>query len=158
MANSPPRRGCFGRSIVTVVLVLIVAVVICGGLAYVIVGPAISTAFNSVAAPISANNDFMNALIAKDYTKAYGLIHSTQQNSFGGSPQGMQKVFSAKGWAPSSYTFANIQVGTDAIANGSAVFNGATQYVYISLRKDGDAWKILGLDINGNAPTATPSS
>jgi hypothetical protein len=59
---------------------------------------------NAVAAPITANNDFINALIAKDYTKAYAMVHPSQQTSFGGSPEGMQQTLSERGWEPSSYT------------------------------------------------------
>ena len=158
MTTAPKRGGCFGKSILTIVIVLVVACIVVAGLAYVVAGPAISGLINAVAAPITASNDFMNALIAKDYTKAYGMVHSSQQSSFGGSPEAMQQQFSTQGLQPTTYKFANVQVGTDALVNGTGTFGGNTKYVYISLRKDGDTWKILGLDVNDNAPTATPTS
>lgn len=45
----------------------------------------------------------------------------------------------------------------DAIVNGTGTFGGKMRYVYLSLKKNGDAWKILGLEVNDNAPTATPA-
>lgn len=155
--STAPKKGCFGRSILTVVLVLIVAAVVCIGAVFVVAGPAIGNLVNALAAPISASQDFMNDLIAKDYTKAYGMVHPEQQESFGGSPEGMQQLLGDNNMLPSSFTFANVQVGTDAIANGTGTFDGKTKYVHISLRKSGDTWKIIGLEVNDNAPTATPS-
>ncbi len=157
MNTTTANRG--GRRILTVVIVLIVACLVCGGLAFVIAGPAISSAINTLAAPISANNDFMTAVVAKDFNKAYAMIHPSQQASFGGSSDGMQKLFEGNGWLPSAYQFANIQVGdTQATANGTASFSDGSKYVYVSLQKDGSIWKILGVNINSTAPTATPTS
>src|ERR1041385_3452395 len=132
----------------------IVLVVICiGGAAIVYFGG--KAVVDTIGAPITASNDFMAALIAKDYTKAYGMVIPAQQASFGGSPDGMQQLISGKGWEPTSYTFLNFQLGSDAIVNDTGVFGGSTKYVYINLRQDGGTWKILGLDVNDTAPTAT---
>src|SRR5882757_3012401 len=110
LMNTAPKSGGCGRRILTAVIVLIIACVVLGGIAYVVAGPAIGKLINAFAAPISANNDFMTALIAKDYTKAYSLIHPSQQASFGASPDGMKQMFGTNGWEPSTYTFSNIQL------------------------------------------------
>ncbi|MHB8625781.1 MAG: hypothetical protein ACYDBJ_01435 [Aggregatilineales bacterium] len=157
MTNSPRRGGCFGRSIVTVIIVLVIACIALAGIAYVVAGPAIINLFNAIAAPISASNDFMNDLIAKDYTKAYSLIHPSQQANFGGSAQAMQQSFS--GQEPSSYTFASAQTLTtgQTVVNGTGNFGGTTKYVTMFLQKDGDTWKIVQFGISDNQPTAIPT-
>src|SRR5260221_7901341 len=133
----------------------IVFVIVCIGGAAVVYfgGKAVVDAF---AAPITANNDFMNALIAKDYAKAYGMVSPSQQAAFGGSADGMQQLISSKQWEPSSYTFSNIQLTSGALINGSGSFGGSTKYIYIALQKEGGTWKITQLDVNDKAPTATP--
>ena len=114
---------------------------------------------NTIGAPITASNDFMAALIAKDYTKAYGMVLPAQQSNFGGSADGMKQMFADKGLEPASYQFLNFQLlGSDAIVNDTGSFGGNTKYVYVNLRQDGDAWKILGLQVNDNPPTATPAA
>jgi hypothetical protein len=153
---APKKRGCLGRSLLTVVILLIVAAVVCVG-AVAVAWPAISNVVNAVAAPITASQDFMNDLIAKDYTKAYAMIHPSEQQDFGGSADGMQQTLSDQGITPTTFTFTNVQIGSDALVNGTGTFDGKTRYVYISLRKDGDAWKIIGIQVNDNAPTATPA-
>ncbi|MBI1281603.1 MAG: hypothetical protein GC179_25980 [Anaerolineaceae bacterium] len=40
--------------------------------------------------------------------------------------------------------------------NGTGTFGGAQKYVYIYLRKDGDTWKIIGIEVNNNAPPQHP--
>ena len=157
MTTTAPKRGCFGRSILTVIIALIIGSVVCVGIVVVVAGPAISNLFNTLAAPITVSQDFMNALIAKDYTKAYGMVHPSQKESFGGSAEGMQKVLSDNALEPSSFTFTYVQIIGDAIVNGTGIFGGENKYVYVNLRKDGDAWKIIGLEVNNTAPTATPS-
>ena len=154
--STTPKKGCLGRSIITVVIALIIAAVVCVGVVFVVAGPAIGNLFNALAAPISASQDFMNALIAKDYTKAYGMVHPDQQTNFGGSADGMEQVLSDQGIVPSTFTFTNVQVGQDALVNGTGTFDGKTRYVYISMRKAGDTWKIIGIEVNDQAPTATP--
>jgi hypothetical protein len=156
--ETPKKGGCFGRSIVTVIIVLIVACVVCGVVGYFVVGPSVMNVVNTFAAPLTTSNDFMTALTTKDYAKAYGLVHPSQQEAFGGSPEGMQQKLDSGGMLPTTFALTNIQIGTDAIVNGTGTFNGNQKYVYISLRKDGDNWKIIGLDVNDNAPTATPAS
>src|SRR5258708_462948 len=132
----------------------IVLVIVCIGGAAVVYfcGKTVVDAF---AAPITANNDFMNALIAKDYAKAYGLVSPSQQTAFGGSADGMKQLISSKQWEPSSYTFSNIQLTSGALINGTGSFGGTTKYVYIALQKERDTWKVAQLDVNDNAPTAT---
>ena len=154
--STAPKKGCLGRSILTVVIALIIAAVVCVGVVFVVAGPAIGNLFNAFAAPINASQDFMNALIAKDYTKAYGMVHPDQQANFGGSADGMEQVLSEQGIEPSTFTFANVQIGQEALVNGTGTFGGKTRYVYISLRKAGDTWKIIGIEVNDQAPTATP--
>jgi hypothetical protein len=157
MSASPKPRSS-GSRLIRVVAILIFACIACGIVSYVVAGPAIMNVFNTLAAPLTASNDFMAALVAKDYTKAFNLVHPSQQEAFGGSPEGLEQLFTDGGLLPASYNLVYVQVGEDAIVNGTGVFDGATKYVYVSLRKDGDAWKILGLDINDNPPTATPTS
>lgn len=157
MTTTEPKKGGCGRNLIIVAVVLIVGALVCVGVVFAVAGPAISNVFNAIAAPITASNDFMNALIAKDYTKAYGMVHPSQQEAFGGDVAGMEQVLSEQGLLPSIYTFANVQIGTDALVNGTGTFGGKTKYVYISLRKDGETWKIIGMEVNDNAPTATPS-
>jgi len=153
-----PKKGGCGRNILIVAVVLIVGALVCVGVVVAVAGPAISNVFNALAAPITANNDFMNALIAKDYTKAYGMIHPEQQEAFGGDAAGMEQVLSEQGLLPSSYSFTNVNIFNDqAMVNGTGVFGGKMKYVYLSLKKNGDAWKIIGLEVNENAPTATPA-
>lgn len=155
--TTAPKKGGCGRTIIIVVVALILGVVVCGGIALAVAGPAISNLFNAFAAPITASNDFMNALIAKDYTKAFTMIHPEQQEAFGGDADGMEQILSEQGIEPSTFTTTNVQIGTDALVNGTGTFNGSMKYVYVSLRKDGDTWKILGIEVNNNAPTATPA-
>ncbi len=160
-APAPNRGGCFGRSILTVVIVLVIACLVCGVGAYVILGPAISKAVNivaDIAVPLTTSQEFMTAVTAKDYAKAYSMVHPSQQASFGGSADGMKQLFESQSMEPSTFALTNVQVGGDAIVNGTGTFGGASKYVYISLRKDGDTWKILGVNINDNPPTATPAS
>ncbi len=157
MTTTAPKKGCFGRSILTVVIVLIIAAVVCVGVVFVVAGPAVSNLFNAIAAPITASNDFMNALIAKDYTKAYGMVHPSQQEAFGGDAAGLEQVLTEQGILPTTFTSTYVNIIGDAIVNGTGTFDGKMKYVYVNLRKDGDTWKILGLEVNDNAPTATPT-
>lgn len=153
-----PKKGGCGRNLLIVVIVLIVGALVCVGVAFAVAGPAIGNLVNALAAPISANNDFMNALIAKDYTKAYSMVHPEQQEAFGGDAAGMEQVLSEQGLLPSTYTFTNVNIFNDqAMVNGTGLFDGKLKYVYLSLKKDGDTWKIIGLEVNDNAPTATPA-
>lgn len=154
--GTPRKRGCFGRSIITIIVLLIVAAVVCVGV-IAIAAPSIGNLVNAIAAPISSSNDFMTDLIAKDYTKAFALIHPSQKEAFGNDADGMEQILSDQGITPSSYTSTNVQVGSDALVNGTGTFDGKTRYVYISLSKDGDTWKIIGIQVNDNAPTATPT-
>src|SRR5258706_11491464 len=136
----------------------IVLIVVCiGGAAAVYFGG--KAVVNTIGAPITASNDFMTALIAKDYAKAYGMVLPAQQANFGGSANGMKDKFSSAGIEPSSYTFLNFQLlGSQAIVNDTGSVGGATKYIYINLQQDSDTWKILGFDVNDNAPTATPAA
>jgi hypothetical protein len=159
MSTTTKKGGCFGRSIITVIVVMLFACVICGGVAYVVAGPAIANVINAFGAPLLATNDFMNALVAKDYTKAYGLIHSSQQANFGGSADGLKQLITDKGLQPSTFSVTNIQISnSDALVNGTGTFGGASKYVYVNLSKDGETWKVMGLQVSDQAPTATPSS
>src|SRR5260221_7238383 len=108
----------FGLLPPILVIVAIVATVILGG--FVFSGN--EAAFNTIAAPITTSNDFMTALIAKDYAKAYDMVIPDQQSAFGGSADGMQQLFSSKGIEPSSFTFTNINIGSDAVVNGTGTF------------------------------------
>jgi hypothetical protein len=153
--TAPKRGGCFGRSIVTVIIVLVVACLVCSVGAYVVVGPTVMNVFNALTAPITASNDFVNAVIANDYTKAYGLVHPTAQSAFGGSPDQMKELLTSEGLVPSNFTATNVNITGDAFVNGTGTFGGSTKYVYITLRKDGDNWKILNIEANNNPPTAT---
>src|SRR5262249_32591867 len=128
--------------------------------AYVIIGPSVANVFNAIAAPITTSQDFMTALVAKDYAKAYGLVDPSQQAAFGGSADGLQKALSDRGMLPTTFTFTNFSLGTNgSIVNGKGTFNGATKYVYTTLLKSGDnTYKVGQLDVNDNAPTATPPS
>ena len=154
--GTPRKRGCFGRSIITIIVLLIVAAVVCVGVV-AIAAPSIGNLVNAIAAPITASNDFMTALVAKDYTKAYGMILPSQQEAFGGNAQGMEQVLSENGIEPTSYTFTNVQLVGNAFVNGTGTFDGKTRYVYMSLVKDGDTWKISSIEVNDDAPTATPA-
>jgi len=153
---APKKRGCLGRSLLTVVILLIVAAVVCVG-AVAVAWPAISNVVNAVAAPITASQDFMNDLIAKNYTKAYAMVHSSAQQEFGGSADAMQQLLSDNGITPSTFTFTNVQLGDNALVNGTGTFDGKTRYVYIILAKDGDPWKIVNIRVSDDAPTATPA-
>jgi hypothetical protein len=162
MTTPAPKKGGCGRNILMVIGALVLACIVCGVISYAVAGPAIMNVINALAAPITANNDFMTALVNKDYTKAYGMIQPSQQQKFGGSPDGLKQFITDKSMDPSSFTFTNIQITatntTDALVNDTGVFGGKTQYVYLSLSKDGDTWKISDLQVNDNAPTATPTS
>ncbi len=135
----------------------IVLVVLCiGGVAVFLV--VLKPAAEALVAPITTSNDFMTAVITKDYTKAYGMVLPAQQANFGGSPDGMQQMFSSKGLEPSDYKTAGINITSDAVVNGTGTFSGTTKYVAIRLQQDSGTWKILGLSVNDNPPTATPAS
>jgi hypothetical protein len=136
------------------VIVLIIAC-IGGAAALYFGGKAVVDAFGP---PITASNDFMAALIAKDYAKAYSMGAPALQADFGGSPDGMKQAFVDKGLEPTAWTFANIHITSDADVNGTGTFGGNMKYVYMTLHKDGDTWKIQHLQINDNAPTPTPAS
>lgn len=156
--TAEPKRRSAGRTILTIIVALIVACAVCGIVAYVVVGPSITKVFNTVVAPLTAGNDFMTALVAKDYPKAYAMISPAQQASFGGSPDGLKETLASKGMEPSSFSLNNFQFNdTDAIVNGTGSFSGNTKYVYLYLKKEGDNWKVNGMDINDNPPTATPT-
>lgn len=148
------------RNILIGCVALLVICAVAVAVAFAVAGPAISNIFNSIAAPITASNDFMNAVVAKDYTKAYGLVHSSQQTSFGGSSDGMKQLFSGNGWEPSAFTFSQMQSLTtgDAVVNDTGTFSGTTKYITMFLRKDGDVWKILGFNVSTTQPTAIPTS
>jgi len=154
--STPRKRGCLGRSIVTVIIVLLVAALVCVGI-IVVAAPSIGNLVNAIAAPITASNDFMTDLIAKDYTKAFALIHPSQKEAFGSDADGMEQILSEQGIVPSSFTATNVQISGDALVNGTGIFDGAKKYVYVILSKDGDSWKIIGIQVNDNAPTATPA-
>ena len=155
--EAPKRGGCFGRNIVVVIIVLIVACIVCGVVGYVVVGPSIMNVVNTLAAPLVTGNDFMTAVTAQDYTKAYGLVHPSQQATFGGSPEGMKQLFADRQLQSSSFALSNVQVGTGAKVSGTGTFSGNSKYVYLYLEKDGDAWKIARIEVNDDAPTATPA-
>lgn len=146
------------RNLLVGCVALLVICAVVAGVGWVLVGPAILNVINAVAAANNASNVFMNTVIAKDFTKAYGMVHPSQQTSFGGSPDQMKQLFTSNDWIPSSFTSTNAQAGTDAIVNGTGNFGGTTKYVEIDLRKDGDTWKILGFRADVNPPTVTPSS
>src|SRR5579859_2804408 len=76
--------------------------------------PAVTTVDELTAAAVSEVNDFMSALIAKDYVKAFQMIHPSQQIAFGGSPLAMRLVLEAKGLEATSFTLTNIHVDLDA--------------------------------------------
>ena len=159
--NAPPRRsGCSGRSLVTIIIILIVACVALAGIAWVVAGPTIVNLFNALAAPLNTSNDFMTAVQAKNYTKAYGLIISTQQTNFGGSSDGMQQLFESNGWEPSSYNSTDVAALTSGqtVVNGSGSFGGTTKYVTLILQKEGDTWKIAGFNVSATPPTPIPTS
>ena len=154
--GTPRKRGCFGRSIITVIVLLVVAAVVCVGV-IAIAAPSIGNLVNALAAPITASNDFMTALIAKDYTKAFTMIHPSQKEAFGNDAAGMEQVLSDNGIEPTTYTSTNVQINGNAFVNGTGTFDGKTRYVYMSLVKDGDTWKISSIEVNDNAPTPTPT-
>jgi hypothetical protein len=143
------------KNIVIGCAVLLVIACIAGGAFVVFGGKALLDTFGP---PVTASNDFMTALTAKAYAKAYGMILPSQQAAFGGSPEGLQQLITDKQWSPSSFSLPSVHVGTGAQVNGTGVFGGATRYVYITLGKDGDAWKISSLEVSDNAPTPTPAS
>lgn len=153
-----PKKGGCGRNLLIVVVALIIGAVVCVGVAFVVAGPAIGNLVNAFAAPITASNDFMNALIAKDYAKAYGMVHPEQQEAFGGDAAGIEQLLGEQNMLPSTFTTTNVNIFNDqALVNGTGTFGGKTKYVYVSLKKDGDTWKLIGLEVNDNAPTATPT-
>lgn len=147
---SPPRRGCLRNAIILIV----VLVVVVGGIVYAVLGPVLG----SLGAVTTTSNNFLTALVAKDYGKAYGMVHPSQQTSFGGSADGMQQLFTTSGLQPSAFSVTNVQVATDGIASGSGTFDGTTKYFHVDMRKDGDTWKVIGFFASPNPPTATPSS
>jgi len=151
------RRGCSGRTII----ILIVILVILAALAYVLIGPAITGVVNSLSGATTANNDFMNAVVAKDFAKAYSMIDPAQQAAFGGSADGVQQLFASAGGPPSSYTFSSVATTTTldaAVVVDSGNFGGTTKYISLILQKHGTTWNIAGLTITNSPPTAIPTA
>ncbi len=161
MSAAPKRRS----PILYIVIGLIVACLICAGVVYVVIRPAISAVGNVITAMTTAktNSDtFMNAIVAKDYTKAFGLVATSAQGTFGGSPSGMQTMIEGQNEEPTSYTYQGVNATTDAnnqlvvLINGTGSFNGTTRYVYLQLQQDGNDYKVTNYTVNDTAPTATP--
>ena len=154
--TTAPKRG--GRNILFVIIGLILACLVCVGVAFAVIGPSIVNVFNTVAAPLTISQSFMDALITKDYNKAFGLTHPSLRASYGSDPDGFQLWITSRGWQPSSVTLSNVHiVNNSALVNGTGTFSGSTQHIYIALQKDGDTWKITSLDVNSNPPTASPA-
>lgn len=150
------RRGC----LVAAIIVLLIAAVLCSGIVFVLAWHDIASPFNQLMnpleEPIETSQGFMYLLSTKDYTTAFSMIHPSAEQDFGGSPDGLAKFLSDRGMQPTDFTVLNVQVGSDAFVNGTGTFAGATKYVYISLRRDSGTWEIISLQVNDNAPTATP--
>ena len=119
-----------------------------------------ATQSNILADPLTAGNDFMNALIANDFTKAFGMVYPSQQINFGGTPDGMRQLFMGKGWTPSSFTSTGVAALTSGqvVVNGTGNFDGNIKYVTLVMENDGDAWKIAGFNVSTNQPTAIPTA
>jgi len=155
-----PRRDAFRRNFLIVISLLFAAGILSGVAVYIVVVLSYSNVSN---VPLRTSQDFMSALVAKDYTKAYGMIHLTYQADFGGSVVGMEDLFTSKGIEPASFILTNVNTGEDAFVSGTGTFAGKLKYIYIRLRKEdipveGNNWKIAELDVNDNLPTATPTN
>ncbi len=147
MDAQPVKKSNTGRNILIIVGVLVLACVVCVGGAFIVAGPAIGNVFNSVVGITTSATDFMTALKNNDYTKAYNMVVAEQQQSFGGSPDGMQQLFESKGWnEPTNWTFSNTNVNNDqAVLSGDVNFKaGGSKRLEVNLKKSGDTWKIMG--------------
>src|SRR5258708_13042188 len=103
-----PKQRSTGRTILTIFLVLIVLCVVCVVGVLVVAGPAVSNLINAATAPISASNDFMNAVMANDYAKAYGMIDPSQQSAYGGSAEGLNQTLTHTRLVPTKFASNNV--------------------------------------------------
>src|SRR5258707_2857859 len=96
-----PRRT--GRNILLACGVLVVICLVLVGIAFAVAGPAITKVFNAVVAPVTAANDFMTAVVAKDYTKAQGLLSADLKSKITTAGDLKQAIIE-QGGEPASFT------------------------------------------------------
>lgn len=150
-----PRRT--GRNILIGCAVLIVVCVVLAGIAFAVAGPSITKIFNAVAAPLTAGNDFMTAIVAKDYTKAQGMLSADLKSKIT-SGDDLKQAIIQQGGEVSNYSSSGFQFNdTAAIVTGTGQANGSTLYITMALAKEGDTWKVSGYKGSTTPPTATPT-
>lgn len=156
-AQPPAAPSRTGRNILIGCGVLIFVCLVVVGIAFAVAGPSITKIFNAVAAPLTAGNDFMTAIVAKDYTKAQGML-STDLKSQLATGDALKQVVVQLGGEPSNFTANGFNLsGTTAQVNGTSLVNGTTIYISLVLTQEGDTWKIAGFHGSATPPTATPS-
>jgi hypothetical protein len=147
----PAKQSHTLRNIIIGVLVALFACVLCIGVVFAVTGGAILNAVNGLQVVGDRANEFMTALKADDYNKAYSLVVKEQQQAFGGSPEGMQGVLEGLHLNdPSDWKFPQFNAqNNQAIVSGTATFkDGSSKEIRVDLQKSGDTWYILGYGPN----------
>lgn len=98
-------------------------------------------------------NVWMELIVANDWEEAYEQITEDQQESFGGSPEGMEELFASKRW---DKTTAFELTEADEKENGTLVIgtadiNGVTYNIEVSVVNDDDGTAILGFAVKDEA-------
>ena len=96
----------------------------------------------------SAAGDFMTALKASDYSKAYDMCGADLQKELG-SAQGLQKFIESGNFKPASWNFSSTNVNNDrAEVSGDAVVGSDNRTVTAALvlSNASGSWKVIGVN------------
>ena len=150
-----PRRT--GRNILLACGVIVVICVVLAVIAFLVAGPSIGKLVNAVVAPVTAANDFMTAVVAKDYTKAQTQLSADLKSQIATGDALKQFVMQLGGELSSFNSNGYNLSGTTAQVSGTGLVNGTTVYITLVLTQEGDTWKIAGIHGSTTPPTSTPT-
>ncbi len=128
-------------AVLLVCCVGIVAVAGLGGLA----------ALGATQPAAQAGENFMSALKAGDYSKAFDLCDPALQSELK-DVQGLETMITNGNVQPNSWKFTSRNVdNSSAKLEGSATFTGdRAGTVSLELNKTGNDWKVIGFHLKGN--------
>jgi len=99
----------------------------------------------------------MTAIVAKDYTKAQGMLSSDLRSKIT-TGDDLKQAIVEQGGEPTSFTASGFNFSDNAaLVTGTAQVNGSPLYITMALAKEGDTWKISGYKGSTTPPTPAPT-